>query len=101
MTDLFWPGDDRAGDLFSDASFLAAMVAVEAAWLDALVGTGIAPPARREQDLAGLVDRRRTPDWLARERRGVGGNPVMPLVALLRDGSPSAARTPRGGCTAG
>ena len=35
MTDLFWPGDERAGELFSDAAFVAAMVDVEAAWLSA------------------------------------------------------------------
>ena len=29
MTDLFWPGDNRAGDLMSDAAFLAAMVHVD------------------------------------------------------------------------
>ena len=29
MADLFWPGDDRAGDLFSDAALILAMVDVE------------------------------------------------------------------------
>lgn len=29
MTDLFWPGDNRAGDLMSESAFLAAMVEVE------------------------------------------------------------------------
>ena len=52
MTDLFWPGDERAGDLLSDAALLAAMVDVEAAWLDALVAAGIAP-AQAKADLAG------------------------------------------------
>ena len=32
MSELFWPGDDRAGDLFGDRALLAAMVAVESAW---------------------------------------------------------------------
>ena len=35
MTDLLWPGDARAGDLFTDASIVAAMVRVESAWLAA------------------------------------------------------------------
>lgn len=43
MTDLFWPGDQRAGDLFSDAAFLAAMVATENAWLRVLTDARVAP----------------------------------------------------------
>jgi 3-carboxy-cis,cis-muconate cycloisomerase len=33
MGELFWPGLHRAGDLFSDRALLAAMVAVESAWV--------------------------------------------------------------------
>ena len=83
MTDLFWPGDERAGDLFSDTALLTAMVAVEDAWLDALVGTGMAPAAASKEDLLGLVFPAHQ-DWLAAESEG-GGNPAMALVALLRD----------------
>lgn len=94
MTDLLWPGDQRAGDLFSDATFLTAMVAVEEAWLDALVGTGIAPAAAAKEDLFGLVWPSHD-TWLANESEA-GGNPAMALVALLRDGlrdrNPDAAR---------
>jgi 3-carboxy-cis,cis-muconate cycloisomerase len=35
VSELFWPGDHRAGDLFTDRAFLEAMVQVEAAWADA------------------------------------------------------------------
>lgn len=42
MTDLLWPGDHRAGQIFSDAGYLAAMVQVENAWLGVLVDSGIA-----------------------------------------------------------
>jgi 3-carboxy-cis,cis-muconate cycloisomerase len=42
MTDLLWPGDDRAGALMSDAAFLAAMVLVENAWLRVLIEAGVA-----------------------------------------------------------
>ena len=84
MTDLLWPGDERAGDLFSDAAFLEAMVAVEDAWLDALVGTGIAPAGAAKEDLFGLVGPSHH-EWLAHESEA-GGNPAMALVALLRDG---------------
>lgn len=94
MTDLLWPGDQRAGDLFSDAEFLTAMVAVEDAWLDALVGTGIAPAAAAKEDLFGLVWPTHE-EWLANESEA-GGNPAIALVALLRDGlrdrNPDAAR---------
>ncbi len=54
MTDLFWPGDHRAGDVMSDSAFLAAMVDVENAWLTALVDAGIAPAAATA-DLTALV----------------------------------------------
>ena len=49
MTNLLWPGDQRAGDLMSDAALLASMVAVESAWLDALGrgGPGAGPNAAR------------------------------------------------------
>lgn len=84
MTDVLWPGDDRAGDLFSDASFVVAMTAVEEAWLDALAGTGIAPPTVGKLDLQALLARIPM-DWLAAESE-VGGNPAMALVSALRDG---------------
>jgi 3-carboxy-cis,cis-muconate cycloisomerase len=81
MTDLLWPGDERAGALFSDAALLAAMVRVESVWLDALVEFGVADPAARA-DLTGLI----TVDDLGRiaDAAEDGGNPVIPLVALLR-----------------
>ena len=94
MTDVLWPGDDHAGDLFSDASFVVAMTAVEEAWLDALAGIGIAPPAVGKLDLQALVARIPM-RWLAAEAE-LGGNPAMPLVSALRDGlgqvEPEAAR---------
>ena len=52
--DLLWPGDERAGDLCSDDAFLAAMVAFEEAWLDALAGAGIAPASVAKLDLLTL-----------------------------------------------
>ena len=61
MGDLFWPGDDRAGDLMSGAAFLSALVEVERAWLSALVASGIAPAAA-QHDLADLVDPDDLPD---------------------------------------
>ncbi|WP_094289834.1 3-carboxy-cis,cis-muconate cycloisomerase [Mycobacterium lehmannii] len=81
MTDLFWPGDHRADDLMSDRAFLAAMVAVEQAWLDVLVGAGIAP----EEALADLAEYLADSDLEAIARGAdADGNPVIGLVALLR-----------------
>ena len=93
MTDLFWPGDHRAGDLMTDSAFLAAMVHVETAWLAALVASGIAPAAAAKPTW---------PRWSSAddvEAIAAGaeadGNPVIGLVALLRDRlgrRPEAAR---------
>ncbi len=84
MTDLFWPGDHRADDLMSDAAFLAAMLGVENAWLGGLVDAGVAPLAARA-DLTSTVS--------AADAEGLAvaaeadGNPVIGLVALLRERS--------------
>jgi 3-carboxy-cis,cis-muconate cycloisomerase len=89
MSDLLWPGDHRCGELFSDAAVLAALVGVESAWLRALVRHGVAP-AEAGTDLAG----RAGPEDLDRLAAAAesGGNPVIPLVALLREraGTPAA-----------
>ena len=83
MTNLLWPGDARAGALMSDATLLASMVAVESAWLDALVAAGLAPDQCAGADLAGLVNVGDI-ELLAVESEN-GGNPVIGLVALLRE----------------
>lgn len=82
MTDLFWPGDHLAGDLMSDEAFLAAMVAVEQAWLGCLVDAGIAPAEARTELTVADGDA----ETIAR-RADVDGNPVSALVAILRDRS--------------
>ena len=66
MTDLFWPGDHRAGEHFTAASFLRAMVRMEEEWL----GRELECP----DDL----------DQLARAAEH-DGNPVIPLVRRLRE----------------
>jgi 3-carboxy-cis,cis-muconate cycloisomerase len=81
MTDLFWPGDERAGSAMSQTAFLSAMVRVEEAWLAGLVTVGIAPYAAKA-DFAGLVGPQAV-DGLAVGAEA-GGNPVIPLVSLLR-----------------
>ena len=83
MTNLLWPGEQRAGELMSDMTLLASMVAVESAWLDALVAAGLAPDQCTGADLTGLVNAADC-ELLAAESED-GGNPVIGLVALLRD----------------
>jgi len=73
MADLFWPGDDRAGDHFTSESFLWAMVDVEADWL----GRPLEVPDHVE--------------WLSNEAE-LGGNPVIGLVELLREQDASVHR---------
>jgi len=84
MVDLFWPGSDRAGDVFTDDALIEAMVAVEEAWLVGLVDAGIAPRTILVPDLLALV-RPRHHEWLENEAE-LGGNPAMALVSLLRHG---------------
>jgi len=82
VSDLFWPGAERADPLLSDAAFLDAMVAVEQAWLDALVDAGVAPAGA---ELPGQLG----PDDLPALARAAeaGGNPAQPVVTLLRERS--------------
>jgi 3-carboxy-cis,cis-muconate cycloisomerase len=70
MSDLLWPGDHRAGEVFSDATFVEAMVRVEQAWLTA---QGISANIRFVGGAAALAVEAET-----------GGNPVIPLLAVLR-----------------
>ena len=93
MTDLFWPGAERAGGHLSNPALLHAMVAVEAAWLDTLVDAGIAPSSAAA-DLGALVSD--DDASLVAAAAEATGNPVVPLVALLRERlagpAPDAAR---------
>jgi len=84
MADLYWPGDERAGDVFGQSAFLSAMVRVEQAWLTALVAADLAPV---DADLVALV----RDDDVATVCAGAesGGNPVIPLLDLLRTRSAS------------
>lgn len=81
MSDLFWPGDHRAGAVMSDAALLTALAAVENAWLTVLVDAGIAP-ATATADLTALVSETDLADIAVAAERD--GNPVTALVALLR-----------------
>ena len=74
------------------------MVAVEEAWLDALVGAGIAPGAA-DGDLAGLVGADDVDGARAQAPRPAATRSSA-LVALLRDGSRPATPRRHAGCTA-
>ena len=85
MTDLFWPGDHRAGDLMSGTAFLAAMAEVENAWLGVLVDAGVAPVDARA-DVASLVSSADVKVIAADAE--ADGNPVIGLLGLLRNRAP-------------
>jgi 3-carboxy-cis,cis-muconate cycloisomerase len=85
MTDLFWPGDHRAGDLMSGTAFLAAMAEVENAWLGVLVDAGVAPVDARA-DVASLVSSADVEAIAAGAE--ADGNPVIGLLGLLRNRAP-------------
>ncbi|CUR58713.1 putative 3-carboxy-cis,cis-muconate cycloisomerase [metagenome] len=82
MTDLFWPGDERAGALFSPGRLLDAMVRVEAVWLDTLVSAGLFPQQAADS-LDDLVSEADVEAVAAGAE--AGGNPVIALLALLRE----------------
>jgi 3-carboxy-cis,cis-muconate cycloisomerase len=81
--------------LTGDAAVVSAMVRAERALLDALVGTGLAPPEAK-----GLVDDAQVDARALALDAVEGGNPVIPLVAALRAGrGPDLARWLHHGAT--
>lgn len=82
MTNLLWPGDHRAGEHMTDEALLGSMVAVESAWLSALAGAGLAPADCAAADLWNLVTHNDCAALAVTAEDG--GNPVIPLVTLLR-----------------
>jgi 3-carboxy-cis,cis-muconate cycloisomerase len=98
VSDLYWPGDHRAGQVMSGAALVEAMVRVEEAWLAALVGESIAP-ADAAVTLSGLVGPADVEE-LAEQSESTG-NPVPPLLTLLRArlGDSAAARWVHRGLT--
>lgn len=83
MTNLLWPGDHRARDHMTDRALLESMVAVEAAWLDALSAAGLAPPECAGADLPMLLTANDCESLAVAAEDG--GNPVVALVGLLRE----------------
>lgn len=87
---LLWPGDHRADEVLSDTALLRALVEVERVWLQTLVATGVAP-SDAAHDLAGVVGAEDL-GRIATEAES-GGNPVIPVVTLLRTRLPEPTRT--------
>ena len=88
MTNLLWPGDHRAGEHMTDQALLRSMVAVESAWLRALSAAGLATVDCAGVDLWQVVGEHDC-EQLALTAED-GGNPVIGLVALLRERSAPA-----------
>ncbi|MDF3337107.1 lyase family protein [Mycolicibacterium septicum] len=90
MTDLFWPGDHRAGAIMSQTAYLDALVLAETCWLTTLVEYGVAP-ANAAADLGTLLRPEDRDEIATTAERD--GNPVTALVALLRSrAEPATAR---------
>lgn len=86
---LLAPVSAGSADLADDEAVAAALVAVEVALAEAWADTGIAP--RDAAEAIAAVDA--TLDAPALARAAVaGGNPVIPLVTLLRERAPESAR---------
>ena len=83
---LFWPGDHRAGDVFSPEAYARALVAVEVAWLRVLAASGSAPASAADA-LAEVSLEFEDLVRIATDAEG-GGNPVIPLLAVLRSRLP-------------
>lgn len=81
MTSLLRPGAHRAAGVADDEAFAASMLRVEAAWSQAAVEAGVFPA---DALLAPIELNAADREALARDAEA-GGNPVIPLVALLRD----------------
>ncbi len=88
MTNLLWPGDHRAGEYMTDRTLLRSMVAVESVWLQVLSAAGLAPADCAGVDLEQVVGEHDC-ELLALTAED-GGNPIIGLVAQLRERSAPA-----------
>ncbi|WP_436698577.1 lyase family protein [Nocardioides sp. BYT-33-1] len=98
MSGLLRPGAHRAAGVADDAAVLAALLRVESAWARALVAAGIATEAEAAQVAAAAAGLDVDLPALAAASEAAG-NPVVPLVALLRDAAGDAAGAVHRGLT--
>lgn len=96
MSGLLWPGDGRAGSAFGDEAFVSAMIAIEAAWLAALVETSVAPASIDAARSVGGQSVEAFEVAQLAEAAEAAGNPVVAFVGWLRERvarrEPDAAR---------
>jgi 3-carboxy-cis,cis-muconate cycloisomerase len=97
---LFDPvfGADRVAARLDDASWVAALVAVEVALSRAAAEHGVVPAKDAERIAAVAADLKIDPADLGRAAVE-GGNPVIPLVRLLRSAAGEAGRSVHPGAT--
>lgn len=82
---LLEPGSSRAWGVADDAALVAAMVRVEVAWLRALAAVGAIDPDDAETAATVMSSHEVDLDRLRADTEAAG-NPVVPLVQLLREG---------------
>lgn len=96
MSGLLWPGDQRAGSAFGDEAVVSAMIAVEAAWLRALVETAVAPASIDAGRAVGAQSVAGPEVAQLADAAEAAGNPVVAFVSWLRqrvgERDPEAAR---------
>jgi 3-carboxy-cis,cis-muconate cycloisomerase len=90
MTNLLWPGDHRGGQLLTDTAVCRAMLDIENAWLQTLHKYELAPSDTTDCDLRSLITDGDL-DTIAAAADG-GGNPVIPLVTVLRERAPQPVK---------
>lgn len=97
---LFDPlfGADRVAARLDDASWVAALVAVEVALVQAAAEHGVVPAAHAERIAAAAAELDVDVAALGRAAVG-GGNPVIPLVRLLRSAAGEAGPSVHPGAT--
>ena len=80
---LLDPGLGRASVLTDDDTLTRVLVDVEVAWVRSLAASGLLEPASSEVAVGAMREAQVEPAALAGDSEG-GGNPVIPLVRLLR-----------------
>src|SRR5919109_2392156 len=97
---LFDPifGADRVAARLDDAAWVAALVAVEVALTRAAAQHGVVPAADAERIEAAAAELDVDPATLGRAAVE-GGNPVIPLVRMLRAAAGEAGRSVHPGAT--
>jgi len=89
VTGLLAPGSHRAAGVVDDAALVAAMLRVEVAWARTLVAAGLVDDAAADEVERAARDLRPDPTRLLADAE-LAGNPVVPLVSLLRDAAGEA-----------